>query len=201
MFTGIIQAVGSVDRLNIMSEGLKLAVQTPDALMATVKLGDSIAVNGVCLTAMAINDQGFEADVSNETLEKTTFAELTQGQNVNLELALKVGDPLGGHWVSGHVDDTAEIVEISVQGFSHHVKVEVADQWQAFIAPKGSVSLDGVSLTVNERCGNVLQLNLVPHTLAATTLSAWSKGQKINLEIDTLARYMVNHQRSNHHYD
>jgi riboflavin synthase len=166
---------------------LRIAPKTMD--LSRTQLGDSIAVSGVCLTVTALADGGFEADVSRETLALTTLASWHVGHTVNLEPALRVGDALGGHWVSGHVDGVAEVIERSADARSERLRLRVPVALERYLARKGSVTLDGVSLTINAASGATVEVNLVPHTLTVTTLSGWHNGTRVNLEVDVIARY------------
>jgi riboflavin synthase len=194
MFTGIIQAVGRVAALEPRGGDLRLVIDTAD-LWSKIGAqrfadGESIAVSGVCLTAIDARDGCFAADVSRETLDLTTLGMLATGARVNLEAALRAGDPLGGHIVSGHVDGLATVVEVREDARSLRVSIEAPRSLSRFIAPKGSVALDGVSLTVNSVDDCVFGVNLIPHTVQVTTFSALAEGVKLNLEIDPIARYV-----------
>ena len=198
MFTGIIQSTGVIEQLNRSEKGadIRVRVITPKALQyQRWLLGDSVALSGVCLTVTAMDSNCFEAQLSHETVTKTTFSHLKEGSEVNLEAALRVGDSLGGHWVSGHVDDIAEIVNISETGFSKKIDCAVYPQWSKYLAVKGSVTLDGISLTLNASQDNIISINAIPHTLENTTIGNWETGRKVNMEIDLLARYILNAQR------
>ena len=190
MFTGIIQSVGRIARLEPRGGDLRLHVDTADLDLADVQLGDSIAVSGVCLTAVTLEARGFSADVSNETLSLTTLGGLKAGDPVNLEKALRLADRLGGHLVSGHVDGLGKVVSIAPDGRSQRWTFEVPANLARYIAAKGSVCIDGVSLTVNAVRGVEIELMLIPHTLEITTLSALRPGTTLNLEVDLLARYV-----------
>lgn len=189
MFTGIIQAKGKIKTQTRIGEDMRLSIATAGLDMAQVALGDSIAVNGVCLTAIEFSDQHFAADVSLETLRLTTLGELAIGSDVNLEKALTLATPLGGHLVSGHVDGLGEIVQRFSDGRSQRFHIKAPDELARYIAKKGSICVDGISLTVNEVNGAVFELNIVPHTLHVTTMGAYQVGQKVNLEVDLIARY------------
>ncbi len=201
MFTGIILATGCIQRLQPADGDVRLVVDVSALLpLAEINIGDSVAVNGVCLTARnrpAADIPLMEVDVSRETLDKTTLGQWRQGQKVNLEPALRVGDRLGGHLVSGHVDGLAEVVNRHEDARSLRVSLRAPRQLARFIAPKGSVCLDGVSLTVNRVDNTVFDVNLVPHTAAVTTLGHWRVGDAVNLEVDTLARYVARLQEYN----
>ena len=189
MFSGIIVDIGTITHAEDRDGGLRLTVATRALGLDDVQLGDSIAVNGVCLTVVNIKDNTFIADVSRETLNCTVGLDM-QGARVNLEKALRLSDRLGGHLVSGHVDGVGEVVAFDDLGESSKLSVSVPPSLAKYIAVKGSITLNGVSLTVNEVMGTVFTVNLIPHTLAVTTLSELKAGSKINLEIDLIARYV-----------
>ena len=189
MFSGIIADVGTITRAEDRSGGLRLSVGTHALGMDDVRLGDSIAVNGVCLTVVAIDTSAFTVDVSRETLNCTVGLE-TWGARVNLEKALRLVDRLGGHLVSGHVDGVGEVTEFTDLGESWKLVVRAPQVLAKYIAVKGSITINGVSLTVNEVDGTVFNINLIPHTLAVTTLNELKAGSKVNLEIDLIARYV-----------
>lgn len=190
MFTGIIQAVGKIAAIEKKKSDCKLTINVSSLDMTAVKLGDSIAVNGVCLTAITFDANSFTADVSNETLSLTTLGNLKIGADVNLEKALTLATPLGGHLVSGHVDGVGEILSRQTDGRSERFVIEVPASLAKYIAHKGSVCIDGISLTVNAVNGAEFDLNIVPHTLAQTTMGDFKIGQSVNLEVDLLARYL-----------
>jgi len=190
MFTGIIQAVGKIAAVEKKQSDCKLTINTGELDMKSVNLGDSIAVNGVCLTAIEYDDQSFSADVSNETLSLTTLGDLTIGSAVNLEKALCLSTPLGGHLVSGHVDGVGKIIKRWTDGRSERFLIEAPKELAKYIAHKGSICVDGISLTVNAVDGCGFELNIVPHTLDQTTMGKFKSGQSVNLEVDLLARYL-----------
>jgi len=190
MFTGIIEAKGRVESIVPMGEDMRLRIATGKLELSDVQLGDSIAVNGVCLTAVELPGDGFWADVSGETLAHTTFKSLSVGTVVNLEKALTPSTRLGGHLVSGHVDGVGEIVSRAIAGRSEQFKIKAPDSLAKYIAKKGSICVEGISLTVNEVEGAVFELNIVPHTLEETTLQQLMVGSKVNLEADLIARYL-----------
>ena len=190
MFTGIIQAVGRVARLEPRGGDVRLAVDTAGLDLADVQLGDSIAVSGVCLTAVALEPHGFAADVSNETLSLTTLGQLKPGAPVNLEKALRLADRLGGHLVSGHVDGLGKVVAITPDGRSQRWTFELPAALVRYIAAKGSVCIDGTSLTVNEVAGSRFGVNLIPHTVEHTAFHARRVGDAVNIEVDVIARYV-----------
>ena len=190
MFTGIIQAVGSIRRREPRGDDMRMVIATGGLELSAVKIGDSIAVNGVCLTAVTLAADSFAADVSAETLQRSSLGALAEGDPVNLELALTLATPLGGHLVSGHVDGLGEVLERHPEGRSERFRIRAPDRLARYIAEKGSICVDGVSLTVNAVEGSVFDLNIVPHTLAATTLGDFRPGRKVNLEVDLIARYL-----------
>jgi riboflavin synthase len=195
MFTGIVQEVGVIRRVETRattaaSEDKRIEVGFAGIARERLHLGDSVCVDGVCLTVAELGATSFHADVSGETLRVTTLGAKRDGARVNLEPALRAGDSLGGHWVSGHVDGIAEVVAASNDARSLRVDFTAPKPLARYIARKGSVTLDGVSLTVNEVDGPKFSVNLIPHTLEVTTLGALAVGVRVNLEIDLLARYV-----------
>jgi riboflavin synthase len=190
MFTGIILAVGKISAIEQKAGDCRLTVVTGKLPLHDVALGDSIAVNGVCLTAVELGTDYFCADVSNETLSRTILSAATVGTPVNLELALTPSTRLGGHIVSGHVDGIGAVTEKQADGRSFRFKFKAPDSLAKYIAEKGSICINGISLTVNEVDGAVFSVNIVPHTLKETTLGDAVVGTKVNLEVDLLARYI-----------
>ena len=190
MFTGIIAATGTLASITDTGSDWRIRVQSEQLDFSDVATGDSIAVSGVCLTALAITKHGFDADVSRETLACTTMQELRSGDLVNLEKALTPQSRLGGHIVSGHVDGIAELVSHKPDGRSQRLVFRVPPALARYIAQKGSVCLDGVSLTVNEVSGNTFGVNIIPHTAERTTLQQCQPGQKVNVEVDVISRYL-----------
>jgi len=188
MFSGIIAAVGQIKHISTAVQGLCLTIDAGALDLADVVIGDSIAVNGVCLTVTSKQDHQFSAGVSRETLACTAGLD-TLGE-VNLEKALRLADRLGGHLVSGHVDGVAEVVSCAPAGESVELVLRAPDSLAKYIARKGSVTLNGVSLTVNSVTENQLSLNLIPHTLTSTTLKNLQAGGRVNLEVDLIARYV-----------
>lgn len=188
MFTGIVEAVGRIAAIEPGMSDLRLTIEAGGLDLSDVRIGDSIAVNGVCLTAVRVDDGAFQVDVSAETQRCTTGFRV--GDAVNLEKALRLSDRIGGHLVSGHVDGVGEISRVDPVGDSRLVEVVVPAELARYIAAKGSVTLDGVSLTVNQVEGNRFTVNLIPHTLAVTTLQRLCCGSRVNLEVDLLARYV-----------
>jgi len=190
LFTGIVQALGTVVALTPRGGDVELLVDTGPLGLADCAIGDSIAVAGACLTATRIDGARFAADVSNETLAKTTLGALVPGSRVNLEKALRAGQALGGHYVTGHVDGVGRVVETRDDGRSWRVTFAVPAALARYVAPKGSITVEGVSLTVNEVDGDRFGVNLIPHTRAVTTLGELAAGSPVNLEIDVIARYV-----------
>lgn len=190
MFTGIILAVGKITAITPHGGDVRLKIHTGKLPLADANLGDSIAVNGVCLTAIELGHDYFVADVSNETLSHTCLAHAQVGTPVNLELALTPTTRLGGHIVSGHVDGIGTIVDKRADGRSIRFTVQAPDDLAKYIAQKGSICINGISLTVNHVDGATFGINIVPHTLKETTLNDANVGTKVNLEVDVLARYM-----------
>ena len=190
MFTGIIQAIGRVEALEPRGGDVRLRLDAGRLELQGVALGDSIAVNGVCLTAVELLPGGFAADVSRETLEVTTLGRLGPGSPVNLEKALTLSTPLGGHLVSGHVDGLGRVLERREDARSVRFRLEAPAALARYIAPKGSICVDGTSLTVNRVEGRVFDLNIVPHTLKETIMGTYAPGSEVNLEVDLIARYL-----------
>ncbi|MGD8783145.1 MAG: riboflavin synthase [Thioalkalispiraceae bacterium] len=190
MFTGIIQSVGEIAQIQSRGEDTRLYIRTGKLDLADIQLGDSIAVNGVCLTAVELPGDGFWADVSAETLAKTTLAHVQQGSSVNLEKALTPTTRLGGHLVSGHVDGVGKVILREPAGRSEHFQIEAPRELAHYIARKGSICVDGTSLTVNNVNGSVFDLNIVPHTLQETIMGDYRPGREVNLEVDIIARYL-----------
>ncbi|MFM1891965.1 MAG: riboflavin synthase [Pseudomonadota bacterium] len=190
MFTGIIQAIGEVVQVEPRGGDVRLRVRTGKLDLADVALGDSIAVNGVCLTAVDLPGDGFAADVSRETLSLTTLGELRPGSPVNLEKALTLATRLGGHLVSGHVDGLGTVRERHDDARSVRFTIEAPPELARYIAHKGSITVDGTSLTVNAVHGASFALNIVPHTLQETIMSGYQPGRRVNLEVDLVARYL-----------
>lgn len=190
MFTGIVQDVGRVMSRETRGGDVRVLIAFDRLNPSGISVGDSICVQGCCLTAVEIRDRTFAADVSRETLSLTTLGNLAPGSPVNLEPSLKAGDPLGGHLVSGHVDGVGEITGMSGDARSTRIELSVPPGLARYIARKGSVAIDGVSLTVNEVQGATFGINLIPHTQAVTTLGALRAGTKVNVEVDQIARYV-----------
>jgi riboflavin synthase len=190
MFTGIIQSVGTIAAVEAKGGEVRVRIETNKLNMSGVIIGDSIAVSGVCLTAVDVSAPGFTADVSGETLARTTLGRRRAGDHVNLEKALTLTTPLGGHLVSGHVDGVATVVSRREAGRSVLFRIKAPETLARYIAEKGSVCVDGVSLTVNTVHGAAFEVNIVPHTLVETTLGKLKAESEVNLEVDILARYL-----------
>lgn len=190
MFTGIIQTVGHIGSLESRGGDVRLTVKAPGMDFSACALGDSIAVNGVCLTAVELGQDYFVADCSRETLQVTTLGKLGTSDPVNLEKALCLGQPLGGHLVSGHVDGVGRLLEQHEDARSVRLDFEMPQDLVRYVAKKGSICVNGVSLTVNDVKGSRFEVNIVPHTLRATTLGAIGPGDQVNLEVDLVARYL-----------
>jgi riboflavin synthase len=190
MFTGIIQAIGEVDSIIAAEGDVELQVAAPGLGLEQVAIGDSIAVNGCCLTVTRLLDSAFIADVSHETLNVTTLGDWQVGTLVNLEKALTAGQALGGHYVTGHVDGVAAISALETDARSTRMQIEVPQEFARYIARKGSVTVDGVSLTVNAVGPTTFAVNLIPHTLDVTILNRYVVGTRVNLEVDIIARYL-----------
>lgn len=190
MFTGIIEAIGQIKAININGEGARITVAVGKLAMDDVKLGDSIATNGICLTVVAFDSTSYSADVSTETLQRTGFANYQVGQKVNLEKAMLPTTRFGGHIVSGHVDAVAEITAIENKGNSCDYWLSMSDDIAPYIAEKGSITIDGVSLTVNGLTQDKFRLTIVPHTAEETIIANYQAGTKVNIEVDVMARYI-----------
>jgi riboflavin synthase len=190
MFTGIILAKGRVTSLTERDGDLELGVDAAGLDVARIAIGDSVCVQGACLTVTRKQDTCFYADVSRETMAKTTLGKLKVGSNVNLEPSLRAGDPLGGHMVSGHVDAVGNLKRIDPDARSWRLEFELPAPLSRFVAAKGSICLNGVSLTVNKVDGPIFDVNIIPHTQAVTTLGELRVGDGVNVEIDVVARYL-----------
>ena len=189
MFTGIIEAKGKILRVDVRGQGRRLILRVPPHL-TDLQLGDSINVNGACLTVVDKTGDRVSVDVSSETLEKTTFREVREGDEVNLELALRLSDRLGGHIVTGHVDAVGTLVERRSERDFVHLKVQVPKSVSRYVVPKGSIAVDGISLTVNACDGDEIQMTLIPYTLEKTTLLNKRVGDRVNLEADVLGKFV-----------
>jgi riboflavin synthase len=190
MFTGIIQSVGSIRAIEQRDGDRRITIETGDLALDRAELGDSIAVNGVCLTAVEFDSGAFVADVSRETLAVTTLEKLVTGARVNLEPALTLGTPLGGHLVSGHVDGVGAMVSREPEARSTRMVFRLPDDLARYVAKKGSICIDGTSLTVNDVQGSEFGVNIVPHTLEHTIMGGYEPGTAVNLEVDLIARYL-----------
>jgi len=188
MFSGLVAAVGRVERIDAVESGAQLAVASP---LGPLALGESISVSGACLTVAALVPGGFAADLSRETLDRTTLGRLAVGDAVNLERSLALGERLGGHLVTGHIDGLARVVRVEQSGGALGVTLEGPAALLRFVAEKGSVTLDGVSLTVNRVTGTRFDVMLIPHTLEVTTLGTLAVERELNLEVDLVARYVA----------
>jgi riboflavin synthase len=190
MFTGIIEAVGEIVACEPRGGDVRLRVKTNDLALADVQLGDSIATNGVCLTVVELHGEGYVADVSSESLAMTTISDWSEGTAVNLELALMPKSRLGGHMVSGHVDGVGEVISRHPDARSERFRLRAPKALAKYIAHKGSITVDGTSLTVNKVEGAEFELNIVPHTLENTVMGTYQPGTRVNLEVDVIARYL-----------
>jgi len=195
MFTGIVTDVGRIRSVRQTNRDRRYEIDTAYDL-AGVDLGASISHAGCCLTVVEKGDRWFAVEVSGETLSKTTLGDLKEGDRVNLERAAKLGDEMGGHIVSGHVDGVGEVVSVAPEGGSHRVRIRVPRPLHRVIAPKGSITVEGVSLTVNEVEDDIFGVNIIPHTWEVTTLGQLTPGARVNLEIDMLARYLARWQET-----
>ena len=188
MFTGIVETCGTIARITAVEKGVRMVVDAPGLNFSDVRVGDSICVDGICLTAVAVEAGSFAVDVSQETMDRT--AGLREGAEVNLEKALRLSDRLGGHLVSGHVDGCGEVVRCVPVGDSWQLDIRCEAGLERYVARKGSITVNGVSLTVNRVAGREFSINLIPHTLQVTNLKALSAGSRVNLEVDLIARYL-----------
>jgi len=190
MFTGIIQAKGNIEEIRISNKGAVFVLNSNSLELSDVSIGDSIAVNGVCLTITQLDKNSFSANVSQETLNCTTFSQLKKGQNINLEKSLRLDQGIDGHLVSGHVDGVGEVVSLQKEGESTRLKIKVKNDLSKYIAKKGSICINGVSLTVNSVEADIFDVNIVPHTLSVTTLGELIENSRVNIEIDIIARHI-----------
>lgn len=190
MFTGIVQGIGRVLSRELRGGDVRLRIGYEQLDLSGTRIGDSLCVQGCCLTAVELEEKTFAADVSRETLALTTLGDLALGAAVNLEPALRAGDPLGGHLVSGHVDGVARVTAVESEARSQRLTIEAPAGLARYLAPKGSVAIDGVSLTINSVEGASFGVNIIPHTQSATTLGQLAAGARVNLEVDQLARYI-----------
>jgi riboflavin synthase len=190
MFTGIIKAKGTISALQERGGDVRLTVSSSGLPWATYEIGESISVNGVCLTAVSLHSDGFDMDVSNETLNVTALSGLAIGSEVNLEPAISVGERLGGHLVSGHVDCLGTVKSQTTDARSISLNIEIPKEFARYVARKGSVCIDGVSLTVNAVSGNTFDVNIIPHTAEVTIIGGYKIATIVNIEVDLLARYI-----------
>jgi riboflavin synthase len=190
MFSGIIQKIGTLSARQELGGDLRLLIDAGGLDLTGVRIGDSIAVSGVCLTVTEITNSAFATDVSRETLASTTLKDLAPHGRVNLELALEAGEPIGGHLVCGHVDGVGRLVSRHADARSERFEFELAPEFTRYVARKGSICIDGVSLTVNDVAGERFGVNIIPHTLSVTTLGDLTPGARVNLEVDLIARYV-----------
>ena len=188
MFTGLIEDIGSVETVERVGDGARLRIST--RLSGEIALGDSIAVNGCCLTATTVDDGSFETEAMNQTLTVTALADVDQGAKVNLELAMKAGDRLGGHIVQGHVDGVGTVASIEDDGFARRVRIALPDQLLRYVVDKGSITLSGVSLTVADLGDSWAEVSLIPETLERTNLGDLAPGDRLNVECDVVAKYV-----------
>lgn len=188
MFTGLVADIGTVDEVESGAEGARLRIRTE--LAGELSPGDSVAVNGACLTAADVDGDRFGADVMNQTLERTSLGPLGPGRRVNLELPLRLSDRLGGHLVQGHVDGTGEVANVSDDGFARRLTIDAPEELRRFVVERGSVAVDGVSLTVAALAERGFDVSLIPETLERTTLGEAAQGTRVNLELDVIARYV-----------
>jgi riboflavin synthase len=188
MFTGLITEVGRIEELRADRDGARLRIVTE--LAGELREGDSVAVNGVCLTATAVEGSGFATEAMPETLQRSSLGELRGGDAVNLELALRAADRLGGHVVQGHVDGTGIVARVQAAGISRVIEIEAEPELTRYLVEKGSVAVDGVSLTVSSLGEDTFAVSLIPETLARTTLGALAAGSKVNIEVDVLAKHV-----------
>ena len=190
MFTGIIEAVGFITAIKHHAKDMTISIDSGTLDLSDVKLGDSISHNGVCLTVTKLNDHGYDADISLETIQRSGFAAIKTGFSVNLEKAMQVSARLGGHIVSGHVDGVGEITSITQLGNAVEYWVKVPNELAKYIAEKGSISIDGISLTTNAIDGASFKLTIIPHTISQTTMVNYQVGSLVNIEVDVIARYL-----------
>jgi len=188
VFTGLVQGIGSVAGIERSDDGARVTIATP--LVAELATGDSIAINGVCLTAVELDGDSFAADAMNETLARTSLGDLAPGSQVNLELPLRATDRLGGHVVQGHVDGLGSILDVTDDGFARRIRIGAGPEVLRYVVEKGSIAVDGVSLTVTEVDDRSFTVSLIPETLQRTNLGGVDTGSRVNLEVDVLAKYV-----------
>ena len=199
MFTGIIQAQGKIQEIRESNKGAVFVFNSNSLDLSDVSIGDSIAVNGVCLTITQLDKNSFSSDVSQETLNCSTFSQLKKGQNINLEKSIRLDQGIDGHLVSGHVDGVGEVVSLHKEGECTRLKIKVKYDLSKYIAKKGSICINGVSLTVNSVEADIFDVNIVPHTLSVTTLGELIENSSVNIEIDIIARHveqLISHKTS-----
>ncbi len=190
MFTGIIEAVGSITAIKHHAKDMSISVDCGNLDLSDVKLGDSISHNGVCLTVTRLSENGYDVDISNETIQRSGFAAIKTGFEVNLEKAMQMTSRFGGHIVSGHVDGVGEITSITQLGSAIEYWIKAPNELAKYIAEKGSISIDGISLTTNAIDGASFKLTIIPHTISQTIMANYQVGTKVNLEVDVIARYL-----------
>ena len=190
MFTGIIQTIGKISKIESNDSNSHIVFEVEKFILDDIRIGDSISVNGVCLSVIKKTEDTFSVDVSNETMRLTTFSVLKPNNNVNLEKAMILLDRINGHFVSGHIDGTGIIKEKKKEGRSTFFLIEFPQDLKKFVSKKGSISIDGVSLTINTTQGNSFGVNIIPHTLSETIMSEYKEGDKVNIEVDLIARYL-----------
>jgi riboflavin synthase len=190
MFTGIVRTMGTVSRLEPRGGDLRLVIDAPGFDWHAYKVGDSLCINGVCLTAVKLHKDGFETDVSRETMQVTALAGMSPGDKVNIEPALALNEPLGGHLVSGHIDCIGKVRALRKDARSLRLEIEIPAEFARYAARKGSICVDGVSLTINAVSANTIELNIIPHTVASTIIGGYAVGTQVNIEVDLLARYI-----------
>jgi len=190
MFTGIIEAIGKIELIEDIGSDKRFVINSEALNLSDVQCGDSISVNGVCLTVVDLQEKGFSVDVSIETLSCTTFNELATGDQINLEKALQLSSRLSGHMVSGHVDGKGTIMKKLADARSERFEIKIPAELGKYICKKGSICIDGVSLTINDTGESTFSVNIIPHTLQETIFSEYTEGKQVNLEVDIVARYM-----------
>ena len=190
MFTGIIKSLGTVKKITQKNGDYKIYFTGDKVNWNEISIGESIAVNGVCLTATQLHENGFDADVSSETIKVTTFSDIKEHSLVNIEPSLSMGDKIGGHFVTGHIDCMAEIVNIKSDARSTSIDIKVPSKFARFIAAKGSICVDGVSLTVNSIASSTFNVYIIPHTASETIIGNYKLGDQVNIEVDMMARYL-----------
>ena len=190
MFTGIIQAIGNISKIDSNGPGIRIVFKAGRMKLDDVKIGDSISVNGVCLSITEKTKDSFSSDLSSETLSLTTFIEMRANSKVNLEKAMSFSSRVNGHFIAGHVDGVGVIKEMKNVGRSIRILIEFPEELEKYISKKGSIAVDGVSLTINETKENTFSINIIPHTLSGSIISEYNIGTKVNIEVDLIARYL-----------